>query len=41
MGAAAVRFLIERIATPDATPTQELFAPPISLRNSTGPVRDR
>jgi len=41
MGAAAVRFLIERIATPDAAPTQELFAPPISLRNSTGPVRDR
>jgi DNA-binding LacI/PurR family transcriptional regulator len=39
MGATAVRFLVERIANPDAPPTQELFAPPISLRNSTGPVR--
>lgn len=38
MGAAAVRFLIERIADPAAPPRQELFAPPISLRSSTGPA---
>lgn len=38
MGATAVRFLIERIATRDAPPQQRLFAPPVSLRNSTGPV---
>jgi DNA-binding LacI/PurR family transcriptional regulator len=38
MGATAVRFLIERIAAPDAPPRQELFAPPISLRGSTGPL---
>jgi DNA-binding LacI/PurR family transcriptional regulator len=37
MGAAAVEFLIERVADPDAPPRQHLFAPPISLRNSTGP----
>lgn len=39
MGSMAVRLLIERIANPDAPPTQQLFAPPIALRNSTGPVR--
>lgn len=38
MGAAAVRFLIERIAHPNASPAQQLFAPPISLRASTGPA---
>jgi DNA-binding LacI/PurR family transcriptional regulator len=38
MGAAAVRFLTERIADPTAQPRQQLFAPPISLRNSTGPA---
>jgi DNA-binding LacI/PurR family transcriptional regulator len=38
MGATAVRFLIERIAEPDAPPRQEMVAPPISLRNSTGPA---
>jgi DNA-binding LacI/PurR family transcriptional regulator len=38
MGATAVRFLMERIARPDAPPAQELFAPPISLRSSTGPA---
>lgn len=38
MGATAVRFLVDRIANPDAPPVHELFAPPISLRNSTGPV---
>jgi DNA-binding LacI/PurR family transcriptional regulator len=38
MGSLAVDFLIERIASPDAPPKQQLFAPPISLRNSTGPA---
>ena len=38
MGAIAVQFLVERIAEPDAPPRQQLLAPPISLRNSTGPV---
>jgi DNA-binding LacI/PurR family transcriptional regulator len=38
MGAAAVEFLIERIAEPAAPPKQHLFTPPISLRNSTGPA---
>jgi len=38
MGATAVQFLVERIAHPDAPPMQELFAPPISLRSSTGPA---
>lgn len=38
MGATAVQFLVERIATRDAPPKQRLFAPPVSLRNSTGPV---
>jgi DNA-binding LacI/PurR family transcriptional regulator len=38
MGATAVEFLIERIREPDAPPRQHLYAPPISLRASTGPV---
>lgn len=38
MGATAVGLLIERITKPDAPPRRQLFAPPISLRNSTGPV---
>lgn len=41
MGSLAVRFLVERIADPNAAPTQELFAPPISLRSSTGPASPR
>lgn len=41
MGATAVRFLIERIAHPDVPPARKLFAPPISLRNSTGPVNPK
>ena len=39
MGATAVRLLVERIADPDAAPVHKLFAPPISLRASTGPAR--
>jgi len=38
MGAIAVRYLIERIAAPDAPPNQRLLTPPISLRSSTGPA---
>jgi len=38
MGAIAVDLLIERIAEPHAAPKHRLLAPPISLRNSTGPV---
>ncbi|GAA0339189.1 LacI family transcriptional regulator [Actinoallomurus spadix] len=38
MGATAVDFLVERITEPDAPPRRHLFVPPISLRNSTGPV---
>lgn len=38
MGAAAVEFLVRRIADRDAPPQNHLFTPPISLRNSTGPV---
>ena len=38
MGAIAVRFLIERIAGPDTPPKQQLFAPALSLRNTTGPA---
>jgi DNA-binding LacI/PurR family transcriptional regulator len=41
MGATAVEFLIERIASPDAPPRHQLLAPPISLRNSTGPAAAR
>jgi DNA-binding LacI/PurR family transcriptional regulator len=39
MGAAAVELLIERIAAPETLPQHLLLAPPISLRDSTGPVR--
>jgi DNA-binding LacI/PurR family transcriptional regulator len=38
MGAHAVELLLERIATPDATPRHLLLTPPISLRSSTGPA---
>jgi DNA-binding LacI/PurR family transcriptional regulator len=38
MGAEAVELLLERIATPQATPRHRLHAPPVSLRGSTGPV---
>jgi len=38
MGATAVELLIERIAEPKAAPKHKLLAPPISLRNSTGPA---
>jgi DNA-binding LacI/PurR family transcriptional regulator len=38
MGAHAVDLLLERIAAPEAPPRHLLLAPPISLRNSTGPV---
>lgn len=38
MGSFAVDLLLERIADPDAVPRHRLFAPPISLRGSSGPV---
>ncbi len=38
MGIHAVELLLERIATPEAPPRHLLFAPPISLRSSTGPA---
>ena len=38
MGASAVELLLERIATPEAPPRHLLLAPPISLRDSTGPA---
>jgi DNA-binding LacI/PurR family transcriptional regulator len=38
MGAEAVGLLLERIATPQASPRHLLHAPPISLRASTGPA---
>ena len=38
MGAAAVELLLERIAEPHTPPRHLLFAPPISLRGSTGPA---
>lgn len=38
LGATAVRFLVERIADPDAAPVHALFTPPISVRDSTGPA---
>jgi DNA-binding LacI/PurR family transcriptional regulator len=38
LGTAAVQLLIERIAWPDGAPKQQMFAPSISLRDSTGPV---
>ncbi|MDQ1305703.1 MAG: hypothetical protein QG671_1535 [Actinomycetota bacterium] len=38
LGARAVTLLVERIAEPEAQARNLLFAPPISLRGSTGPV---
>lgn len=38
LGATAVAFLRERIAKPAAAPAHALIAPPISLRDSTGPA---
>jgi DNA-binding LacI/PurR family transcriptional regulator len=38
MAATAVELLTERIADPEAAPKHRLFAPPISLRSSTGPA---
>jgi DNA-binding LacI/PurR family transcriptional regulator len=38
LGATAGKFLCQRIAKPDCAPAQELFAPPISLGESTGPA---
>ena len=38
MGAQAVELLLERIAEPQAQPRHVLLTPPISLRDSTGPV---
>jgi DNA-binding LacI/PurR family transcriptional regulator len=38
MGAYAVELLLERIAAPEVPPRHLLLAPPISLRDSTGPV---
>ncbi|MEU0214792.1 substrate-binding domain-containing protein [Streptomyces sp. NPDC006265] len=37
MGRRAVDLLVERLGHPDAPPRHHLFAPPISLRASTGP----
>jgi DNA-binding LacI/PurR family transcriptional regulator len=39
MGAHAVELLLERIAAPAGAPRHLLLAPPISLRDSTGPAR--
>ena len=39
MGSHAVDLLLERIAAPAAPPRHLLLAPPISLRDSTGPAR--
>jgi DNA-binding LacI/PurR family transcriptional regulator len=41
MATTAVEFLIDRIAEPDSPPKQQLLAPPISLRSSTGPLARR
>lgn len=41
MGARAVELLIQRIADPSTAHRHLLVAPPISLRNTTGPVRVR
>jgi DNA-binding LacI/PurR family transcriptional regulator len=41
MGTYAVDLLVERIATPDASPRHTLLTPPISLRASTGPAPTR
>lgn len=38
MGASAVELLLERIASPEAPVRHRLLAPPISLRDSTGPA---
>jgi DNA-binding LacI/PurR family transcriptional regulator len=38
MGDQAVELLLERLATPKAHPRHILHAPPISLRDTTGPV---
>jgi len=38
MGAQAVELLLERIAEPQSPPQHRLLIPPISLRDSTGPV---
>jgi DNA-binding LacI/PurR family transcriptional regulator len=38
MGRTAVELLVERLDNPEATPRHRLFAPPISLRSSTGPA---
>ena len=39
MGAHAVELLLERIAAPAGPPRHLLLAPPVSLRDSTGPAR--
>jgi DNA-binding LacI/PurR family transcriptional regulator len=41
MGSHAVDLLLERIAAPTGPPRHLLLAPPISLRDSTGPARTR
>jgi DNA-binding LacI/PurR family transcriptional regulator len=41
MGSHAVDLLLERIAAPTSTPRHLLLAPPIALRDSTGPARNR
>jgi len=38
MGGQAVELLLERIAEPQGSPQHRLLTPPISLRDSTGPV---
>jgi DNA-binding LacI/PurR family transcriptional regulator len=40
MGAHAVELLLERIAAPTGPPRHLLLAPPISLRDSTGPAQE-
>jgi DNA-binding LacI/PurR family transcriptional regulator len=41
MGTHAVDLLLERIAAPAGSPRHLLLTPPISLRDSTGPVPTR
>jgi DNA-binding LacI/PurR family transcriptional regulator len=41
MGTYAVELLLERIAVPAGAPRHHLFAPPVSLRDSTGPAPAR
>ena len=41
MGIQAVQLLLERLATPQAHPRHLLYAPPVSLRSSTGPAPTR